>query len=237
LIFSHEVKSLLGALEEGSLSLSHLETVVPRAEVRKVTELKETLVHSKERFADLIKMTSLIGADSLEAEPARLALAERINEAKRCFSLIIAAYDIDIDTSGVPNELKVGPLLQAELYAIFLNVLSNSIKAVIAGGKAKTIAISAKQVQNQVHVTIRDTGIGLEDQDFESVFAPFVRDPQGTLYPKLKRNLNPQDNAIVGSGSGLGLTIVRDIVRLRKGSIEFTKASGKWKSQLEILLP
>jgi signal transduction histidine kinase len=182
-------------------------------------------------------MTSLIGADSLEAEPARLALAERINQAKKCFSLIIAAYDIDVNTIGVPNDLKVGPMLQAELYAIFLNVLSNSIKAVIAAGGTKTIEISAKRAQDQVLVTIRDTGIGLDEADFESVFTPFVRDPQGTLYSKLKRNLNPQDSAIVGAGSGLGLTIVRDIVRLRKGSIEFKKPAGKWKSHLEILLP
>jgi signal transduction histidine kinase len=237
LIFSHEVKSLLGTLEEGSLSLSRLEKLLPSKEASKVAELKETLLGSKDRFADLINMTSLIGAESLEASPDRLALAARINEAKKCFSLIISSYDIEINTDSVPNDLKVGPILKAEIYAIFLNVLSNSIKSVIAAGGDKSIEISAKRAEEQVLITIRDTGVGLDEENFETVFTPFVRDPQATLYSKLKRHLNPQDSAIMGTGSGLGLTIVRDIIRLRKGSIEFKRPSGKWKSQLEIILP
>lgn len=237
LIFSHEVKSLLGTLEEGSLSLSRLAKVVPAKEVSKVVELKEILRSSKDRFSDLIRMTSLIGSESLDADPDRLALAERIREAIRCFSLIIEAYEIEVDTTGVPDNLKVGPILKAEVYAIFLNILSNSIKSVIAAGGRKCIEISAKCIQDQAIIAVKDTGIGLLKEDFETVFAPFVRDPQGNLYTKLKRNLNPQDSAIVGTGSGLGLTIVRDIVRLRKGSVEFRKPAGKWKAHLEVILP
>jgi signal transduction histidine kinase len=237
LIFSHEVKSLLGTLEEGSLSLSRIAKTLPGKEANKVVELKDRLLSSKERFSDLIKMTSLIGSESLEASPDRLALGARIVEAKKCFSLIISSYDIDVNLDNVPNDLKVGPILKAELYAIFLNVLSNSIKSVIAAGRDKIIEISAKRVEEQVLITIRDTGVGLDEENYETVFTPFVRDPQATLYSKLAQNLNPEDSAIMGTGSGLGLTIVRDIVRLRKGSIEFKKPSGRWKSQLDIVLP
>jgi signal transduction histidine kinase len=237
LIFSHEVKSLLGTLEEGSLSLGRLEKTLPSKEAEKVSELKNRLLNSKERFSDLINMTSLIGSESLEATPDRLALAVRIEEAKKCFGLIISSYDVDVDLKNVPNDLKVGPILKAELYAIFLNVLSNSIKSVIASGGQKAIEISAKRLEKQVVIAIRDTGVGLEEEDFETVFTPFVRDPQATLYSRLAQNINPQDSAIMGTGSGLGLTIVRDIVRLRKGSIQFKKPSGRWKSHLEIILP
>ena len=49
--------------------------------------------------------------------------------------------------------------------------------------------------------------------------------------------LNPEDKYIVGTGSGLGLSIVREIVQVRSGKIAFCKPKEGWKTELEISLP
>jgi signal transduction histidine kinase len=128
-------------------------------------------------------------------------------------------------------------MLEAELYAILLNVLSNSIKSVIAAGGEKKIRITADREDRRTVIRIMDTGIGLDPSKFEEVFVPFIADPEGKLYRLLAKKMNPQDKYIVGTGSGLGLSIVKEIVHVHSGTIAFLKPKGNWKAELEIKLP
>jgi len=237
LIFSHEVKSLIGELEHSSVALRNLQIGLDERKAKKVSELRSELKNTKERFLDLLGMTSLIAVDGRMASPERLALAERLNTATRCFQLIIDSYGINVDLTDVPNKTKVGPILEAELYAIVLNVLSNSIKSVIAAGKVKKVKVTARALEGRTVINVLDTGVGLPESYFDEVFVPFVADPQGTLYPGLEKHLNLEDRFIVGTGSGLGLSIIREIVQARGGSVAFRTPEGDWKSSLEIILP
>jgi signal transduction histidine kinase len=82
-----------------------------------------------------------------------------------------------------------------------------------------------------------DTGIGINSSYYEEVFIPFIADPEGKLYKHLSKRLNPEDKYIVGTGSGLGLSIIKEIVQVRKGSISFQEPKDEWKAELEIKLP
>ncbi len=86
-------------------------------------------------------------------------------------------------------------------------------------------------------IRIKDTGVGLNPNQFEEVFIPFIADPGGNLYSNLDQRLNPEDKYIVGTGSGLGLSIVKEIVQIRKGSINFCIPQKPWNAELEIILP
>jgi signal transduction histidine kinase len=237
LIFSHEVKSLLGALDNSENALKVIQDKLTSQDRDLVREIRESLSESKRRFDDLLGMTSLIGVDSRSAKPGKLALFERIEKARKCFQLIINSYDIGVDYTDVPNNIVVNNMLEAELYAILLNVLSNSIKSVIGAGGDKKIRFTASRENGKTIIRIMDTGLGLDPSHYEDVFVPFVADPDGRLYEKLKHNLNPEDKYIVGTGSGLGLSIVREIVQVHNGSISFTKPKTNWSTELEIVLP
>jgi signal transduction histidine kinase len=237
LIFSHEVKALLSWLEQVSISLETVRRRLAGPEAERLAEIADEFGSNKERFVDLLKMTSLISVDSRQAEPTDLTLRPRIKRAIRCFDLLQRNYGIDVNYDRVPDTLKVGPMLEAELYAVLLNVLSNAIKSVIAAGGGKRVLVSAVREGSRALVHVLDTGIGLDEENYEKVFEPFVADPDNRLYRGLKEQLNPEDQYVVGTGSGLGLSIVREILAYRGGSIHFVDPPDGWKADLEFLMP
>jgi len=237
LIFSHEVKSFIGGLDAVLASVESIERGAQTGAAKKCRQVREGLESTKRRFIELLDMTALVGVESRNARPARLALAARLKKAVECFALVIGSYDIKLDVSGVPNRLQVGPMLEAELYAILLNVISNAIKSVIAAGGKKEIHFDATRTDGLTTIHVRDTGIGLDESIYEDVFVPFVADPQAELYPALASRLNPEDEYIVGTGSGLGLSLVREIARGRNGDVRFVPPKGEWHADLEIELP
>ena len=237
LIFAHDVKGLLGDLDNYSTSLGSIAKQLTGVAAKKVGEIREEISETKKRFRELLDMNSLISVDSRKAKKETLALKEKVEKAKRCYRLVLNKYDIEVDCSKIPNQLNTGKMLEAELYSILLNVLSNSIKAVIAGGKVKKIMVTALKVKEGTKINILDTGVGVELESSNDLFVPFIADPRGTMYSLLSKRINPEDEYIVGTGSGLGLSIVREIVNVRGGSIEFRSAEGEWKTNLEIILP
>jgi len=237
LIFSHDVSGLLGNLDQYITSLSIIRGKLTGDVANKVGKMQEELGDMKHRFKELLEMTSLISVDSKRAKAFEIALKDRVERAIRCYKLVKQKYDIDINCDKIPNQLKTGEMLEAELYSILLNVLSNSIKAVIARGGDKRIMITAEKTHEGTKLNILDTGIGVDLLSSEELFVPFIADPQGKMYSLLEKKINPEDRYIVGMGSGLGLSIVREIVQIHKGNIKFQPAKGEWKANLEIILP
>jgi len=237
LIFSHEVKSFLSDIDNTEGIVDNMLRFPSKEPKLDLERLKAQLSKSKTRFEQLLQMTALVGVDARKSKPARLSLRDRVETAVSCFALVINAYDVNVDYSQIALTTIVGPIMEAELYAILLNALSNALKSVIAAGKTKKISITAKRSENRTKIIISDTGLGLNSSRFQEVFIPFIADPEGNLYSHLDDRLNPADKYIVGTGSGLGLSIVKEIVTSRGGSVRFLEPEKPWNAQLEVLLP
>lgn len=237
LIFSHEVKSLLSWLEQVSISLDRVQRHIKKDEAARLAKIRDEFGAMKKRFLDLLSMTSLISVNSRRSEAARLTLLPRLDKAIRSFNLIIRNYGIDVNVDHVPGTLQVGPMLEAELYAVLLNVLSNAIKSVIAGGGRKKVLVAAERQGSKVVLNVRDSGVGLNEKHYEQVFVPFASDPDNRLYRGLDAKLNPEDQYIVGTGSGLGLSIAREILSYRGGTVRFVTPPDGWKADIEIVMP
>jgi len=101
-------------------------------------------------------------------------------------------------------ELNLGALPQlagypAKISQALFNVLDNAAKAVLPDGKV--CITSRHDVQGAIEVIVEDNGCGIADEHLERLFDPFF-----TTRP-------------VGSGTGLGLTVVRDIMVAHQGEI------------------
>lgn len=237
LIFSHEVKALLSWFEEVRISLERIAGRVKEAEAKRLAEIGNDFGATKERLLQLLSMTSLISVNSRKSKAARLTLRPRLERAIRSFDLIRTSYSIDIDVEEVPRTLQVGPMLEAELFSVLLNLLSNAIKSVIAAGGRKKVRIDAERRDSKVFMHFRDSGVGINEEHYEQAFAPFASDPDDRLYRSLESKLNPEDEYIVGTGSGLGLSIAREILSNRGGTIRFVKPSKGWNAEIEVVMP
>lgn len=99
------------------------------------------------------------------------------------------------------------------LEQIFVNLLKNAIKYTHTGG---TVSVGISTGKRHAYVRINDTGVGIPQTLLEEVFEPFFR-------------VHTVHNA---EGSGLGLTLVKELIALHKGSIELTSIEGKGTSAL-----
>jgi signal transduction histidine kinase len=83
---------------------------------------------------------------------------------------------------------------------VVLNLLSNAIKFTDKG----TVTLSIKVKDDVIRIAVFDTGPGIPDDKLDVIFQPFVQTPTGILHQ---------------SGSGLGLTISRNIAELHGGKL------------------
>ena len=126
------------------------------------------------------------------------------NEKSINFSLVIGE---NFPEKLVGDELRVKQILS--------NLLSNAFKYTIKGDVELTLDCKIEQGEAFISMEVKDTGIGIETKDLESVFDDFVQ-------ADLKTN-----HKVVGTG--LGLPIARRLARMMDGDIavesEYRKGS------------
>ena len=236
-LFSHDVKAYLVKMENVEIALGKISTKEDdlKNKVRIESVIKEIREHRKS-FQRVIDMTLTVSAPSTTQQAEKLLVKDRLEMVVSCFKTIMMDYGISCDISGVPEDLYVGPLLVSELYSIFINVISNGIKAVVAKCKTgnRQIQIVGAKIGNRSRFSIRDNGIGVNLSESHKLFEPYISDPGKVLYPALDGNINKEHAFVLGTGSGLGLSIIRQIVESRNGTIQFITPFNGWSTELLI---
>ena len=105
------------------------------------------------------------------------------------------------------------------IYRLVYNLVENAIKYNFSGG---TVTVTATQQNSQLHLTVEDTGNGIPEELKERIFEPFFR-----LDKSRSRELG---------GVGLGLELVREIVRVHNGSI-LVKNNANSGTTFEVIFP
>ncbi len=117
----------------------------------------------------------------------------------------------------VEKDYKAKPVIKCfpdELNQVWTNLIHNSIQAMDGKGILK---IKIDEDDENVIVSITDSGRGIPDEIKDRIFEPFF-------------TTKPQ-----GEGSGLGLDIVRKIIEKHKGRIEFESEPGRTEFRILIL--
>lgn len=96
---------------------------------------------------------------------------------------------------------------------IMFNLLSNAFKFTQRGGDVSVSILHIPGTDEGVLIRLSDSGIGIEQRKKEQIFEPFFQAEQ-----------NPE---ILNQGSGVGLSIVREFVKMHNGSIEVESIEGK----------
>lgn len=109
-------------------------------------------------------------------------------------------------TRQSPLEMKVDP---RRLSQVIDNLLSNALKYTEPGGN---VSLSVEENQDEVHLSVADTGTGMTAAEVEELFTPFYR-TQAALH------------SAVG-GAGLGLLVSRGIAEAHGGTLTVWSESG-----------
>ncbi|MDP2776098.1 MAG: ATP-binding protein, partial [Anaerolineales bacterium] len=104
---------------------------------------------------------------------------------------------------------------------VLTNLTGNALQYTPAGGR---ITISSKQVNNEVQIAVRDTGIGIPPEHLSHIFDRFYR---------VDKSRSRQS----GGGSGIGLTISRALIEAHGGRIWVESAGEGQGSTFTFTLP
>lgn len=108
----------------------------------------------------------------------------------------------------------------ARMSQVLANLLHNAAKYTDTGGR---IVLAAQQIRNKLEIIVADNGIGLDQASQEKIFDLFVQEANSLAKAR--------------GGLGLGLTLVRSLVRLHGGNVRAHSAGCGCGSTFTITLP
>jgi len=230
LAFYHEIRALQSKLNQDITELNILMNRLENKEDKSlVNNISSQLKKTKDRFGNHLKMYDLmVSKESLVySKPYFLKVTKNVIDS---FKYFIDTSNIEIEIS-CPENLKTPSIIEPELYSVVINLISNAIKAVI-NENFKKIKIETKEIDTYFTFSVKDTGVGLDEEYWEKVFEPLVADPQKRIYSTGKKY-----SPALGQGTGIGLSIVKEIVEKYDGTIQFRTPSKNYKTEVEVKLP
>ena len=170
--------------------------------------------HSIEKNAKylLALIDNLLEQGEISAE--RLTIRNAPLNISRFFRFIVDTFQLPATEKGLKlvYHENVGEALELlldehHLYLVLVNLISNALKFTDAG----SVTVSAGWHDGMLEVEVRDTGIGIPAADLDRIMEPFSR----------------ATNVSGRRGSGLGLSIIKEVVAAMKGKMHIDSTEGE----------
>jgi|tagenome__1003787_1003787.scaffolds.fasta_scaffold20988433_6 PAS domain S-box-containing protein len=168
----------------------------------------ETIDHEAARAGRIVRDLLTLARKPEAERRARVNLNDVVG-------YIVGTRRYALETHGIACRSALDPMLppvagdRAQLEQVVLNLLNNAEQAIrSSGGDAGQVSIRTRVDGAAVVLEIEDDGPGIPDETRDQIWEPFWT------------------TKALGSGTGLGLTVVRDIVASHGGEIAVTRSSG-----------
>ena len=201
---SHELKTPLAVMGNYATMLQQ-----PGISEEDRVEYARAISHSSRRLAALI--TNILKLNKLEnqqifPQPREFDLGEQLCECLLAFEEAWERKNLEIETDIADDvRIRSDPEL---LSLVWNNLISNAVKFTPEGG---TIAVSLKADGQNVTVSVRDTGCGIDAETGKHIFEKFY---QG-------------DTSHATQGNGLGLALVKRVIDIMNGEISVRSTPGQ----------
>jgi signal transduction histidine kinase len=140
--------------------------------------------------------------------PVPVDLAAMVQDSVNAIGGYTSGHNVTVTTKIAEGSFQVsgdyGRLLQ-----IMANVLSNAIKF---SDKSDVVEVTLERIGEKARISVSDNGIGIPAEARETVFEKFSQ-------------VDASDRRSYG-GTGLGLNITKQLLKLHQGSIDFTSEMG-----------
>jgi two-component system sensor histidine kinase GlrK len=202
---SHELKTPLAAIREGTELLYDNSVGALNEDQQEITNiLKESVFRLQNLIEDLLDFNIVLDSTSLQ-DAEKASLSTIIEQSITTRKLDIQSKQLTVDTDFQALQIKTNT---KQLAVILDNLLSNAIKY---SPKDGIISISTNHLKGKLLITISDQGPGIEKSLHSKVFNAFYQ------------GVPPMDSNI--KSSGLGLTIVKELIMRLNGNIRLSSLS------------
>ncbi|WP_238550265.1 PAS domain-containing sensor histidine kinase [Desulfocurvibacter africanus] len=217
---SHEIRTPLNGII-GMINLAHMagQEARPREYLKYANRAAENLLQIINDVLDLAKI-----------ESGRLELEKTVFNTREMLADLFATLGLQAEQKGLrftasvdmnmPERIKGD---QGRLRQICTNIVGNAVKytregevsvhvtAEVLKEQAQALVASGQAAPVRFIVSVRDTGIGIAPDKLTRIFEPFTRTAQSTEF----------------EGTGLGLTITKQLVELMEGRIDARSTPGR----------
>lgn len=206
-IISHDLKSPLSSFSSITSTLNeYFEQISPEDAKGYLAKLSQSARSLEGQMKNLLEWAmNQLAENKIKVE--RVQLKKQIEELRMFFHL-------NLDIKNQQLYVEVDETLELEtdreyLQTILRNLISNAIKFTPVGG---SVWVKAKYDEDKVMISIKDSGIGIANDDFEKLFS-LVAD---------KRGIGSSDE----KGTGLGLVLVKEMLDKLGGVISLESELG-----------
>lgn len=219
---SHELRTPLNVIFGGQQMLElFIKNNMPMKDGDKIEKYMATMKQNCYRLVRLIN--NLIDITKIDAGYFQVSLKNRnIVDIVEVITLSVAEYienngvNLIFDTDVEEKFIACDP---DKIERIMLNLLSNALKFTEYGGN---IWVNMYDKGDKILISVKDDGIGIPEEKQKSIFDRFIQ-----VDKSLSRNRE---------GSGIGLSIVKSLVKMHGGNIDIISKWGKG-SEFIIKLP
>lgn len=198
---AHELRTPLAALK------THAQVAQRATEPDSAREALDNLIEGANRASRTVEQMLTLARLDPESQVIRFEHVDICQIAEQQMADIATlSVDRSLDISLQCNTHKMIKGKSALIAILLHNLIGNAVRYTPDGG---TIAVTIGEDQDQVVVSVADSGPGIEAQERDKVFGRFYRAPA---------------TATEQSGTGLGLSIVQRILELHGGKIELRDA-------------
>ena len=206
---THEMRTPLTAIQGSSELISRYANKMPEA---KRTEMADMINAESKRLARMIETflsVERLSAGQMELKQERFPLGELVERCAERARPIADRKRIAIDVEPLPAEELVGDRELME-YAVY-NLLTNAVK--YSPPETRVRVFSEDDRGDSVRLSIKDQGIGMDKKEVSRIFEKFYRTKRAEQSGE--------------AGTGIGLSIVEQIVTQHGGSIHVESVPGK----------
>jgi signal transduction histidine kinase/DNA-binding response OmpR family regulator len=208
---SHEIRTPMNAIL-GFTSLLQKEHLNEKSK-----EFVHSIQNSGENLLEIINDIldfSKIEAGMMRIESNPFNLRELLHSLKTMFTDRIQAKDLsfNVNIEHSTPDLIIGDAVR--LTQILVNLVNNAIKFTVSGKiEINVTTINKTEDSIEISFSVRDTGIGIPSHKMEAIFERFQQADEDTTRKY--------------GGTGLGLTIVKQLVELQNGTIHVNSELNK----------
>jgi signal transduction histidine kinase len=202
---SHEIRTPLNVLQNNLEAM--IDGVFP-VTTERLNYLNEEVV----RFGRLLNNLNTLKefeSESIKLNFEAIFLDELLKDITKDFYVPAESKNIRLDCSIEPNEAYTITGDKDKLKQVFINLMSNALKFTEVGGR---IQIKLYADRKNIMAEVKDNGMGIKQEDLPFIFERLYRGD------KSRHQIE---------GSGIGLTIVKNILQLHNASIEVDSKEGE----------